>query len=47
MCRRLRGLPIDAPERVLYVSMRNTQNQLAGLLDAAHELLWVEESSHA
>jgi predicted permease len=27
----LRGLPIDAPERVLYVSVRNTQNQLAGL----------------
>jgi putative ABC transport system permease protein len=27
----LRGLPIDAPDRVLYVSLRDTQNQQTGL----------------
>ena len=27
----LRGLPIDAPERVLYISLRNSQNQLGSL----------------
>jgi hypothetical protein len=35
----LRGLPIESPERVLYISLRNSQNQLGSLSWAEFEEL--------